>query len=151
MGRKSTIWNRKGRGYWSTINRRQRFLGHNLKEAREKLKVLLAQSRPTTVGQFTVAQLVTLYLAELSRKAAKNERSIHTHGAARSYLDRWAEACRRVRPEMATSRAATLPMLRGRRVANQKSIATRSLDFCRAILPRLRSAVSTYSSLSSHP
>lgn len=99
MGRPSKIWTRKGRGFFTTLHGRQIPLGTDLKKAKQRFKQLLASSTPILPGQFSVAQLVGLFLTECDRRIAKNEMSSETVKSYRSYLNRWAEACRRVRPE----------------------------------------------------
>ncbi len=99
MGRIAKPWLRKGRGWWAVVHGHQRYLGPNLKAAKEKLKVLLASSTPTTHGNYSVSQLVGLFLADCERRISKGEMSAATLLTHRTYLLRWAEACRHVKPE----------------------------------------------------
>ena len=99
MGRRSTIWKRKGRGFWTTLHGKQRYLSHDRKEAQRKLNALLASSQPIMPGQFSVAQLVELFLADCRSRIEKGKFSQETFKSYRGYLLRWAEACRRIKPE----------------------------------------------------
>ena len=99
MGRKSKPWRRGDRGWWSTVHRRQVYLSHDKREAQRALDALLKSSSPILPGQYSVAQLVTLFLADCERRVAKRELSPETFKTHQTYLLRWSEACRRVRPE----------------------------------------------------
>ncbi len=99
MGRKSTVWKRGDRGYWSTVRGHQRYLGENLKAAKLKLKSLLDANKPQHHSEYTVRQLVDLFLAELADRVASKEISPYTLANLKSTLNRWSEACRRIKPE----------------------------------------------------
>ena len=99
MGRRSTIWKRKGRGFWTTLHGKQRYLSHDRKEAQRRLNALLASSQPIIPGQFSVAQLVELFLADCQKRVKAGDLSTETMKTHKSYLDRWAESCRRLKPE----------------------------------------------------
>ncbi len=99
MGRTSKVWKRKDRGFWSTVHRRQIFLGYDLNQAKRKLAALLKSSQPILPGQFSVAELVKIFLADCNERIEADEMSRETFKSYRSYLLRWAEACRRIRPE----------------------------------------------------
>ncbi len=100
MGRTSTVWKRGSRGYYSTVHGRQVYLSHDAKEARRILAAKLRTSKPIFPGQFNVKQLVDMFLAERSARVAKGTLSGETLKVSRSYLLRWAEACRRLKPEV---------------------------------------------------
>jgi len=63
MARKSTIWPRKGRGYWSTIRGQQVFLGNDLKSAKREFERRQLERATTQPGRHTVPQLCKIYLA----------------------------------------------------------------------------------------
>ena len=99
MGRTSRVWERKGRGYFTTLHKRQRYLGENLKEAKAKLKQLIAADKPQHHSDYTVRQLVDMFLAELADRLAQKDVSAYTYANLKSTLARWAEACRRIKPD----------------------------------------------------
>lgn len=100
MSRRSKIWPRKGRpGYWTTIGGKQRCLGSSREAAKKELARLQAASKPIRPGEFTVAQLVAIFLADQQRRVDRKEMSAETLETHRSYLDRWARACRRIMPD----------------------------------------------------
>ncbi len=100
MGRTSKCWRRGNRGWYSTIHGRQVFLSKDQKEARRILAQKLKASKPIFPGQFSVKQLVDMFLAERTARVAKGTLSPETLKVSRSYLLRWAEACRRLKPEV---------------------------------------------------
>jgi integrase len=97
VGRRSTVWKRKGRGYFTTINREQIPLGTDKKQAHAKLKELLATKHKRC--EYTVAQLVTLFLDDCRSREPEERLSNETIKNYSYTLPRWAEACRKINPE----------------------------------------------------
>jgi integrase len=98
MARHPKVWTRKGRGYYTTIRGQQIPLGDDRKEAQRLFAELVAADAPILPGRHTVAQLVDLFLADCDKRVVKGEMSAETVKSYRSYLTRWAAACRRVMP-----------------------------------------------------
>ncbi len=103
MGRTAKPWRRidrgKDRGWWAVVRGHQRYLGPSLKAAKLKLKALVAANAPTHHSDYSVRQLVDLFLTELRDRVASKEISPYTLANLKSTLNRWAEACRRIKPE----------------------------------------------------
>ena len=99
MARPSRVWLRKGRGYWSVIAGHQRFLSHNLREAKLRLKELLSQT-PSKHGEHPLSHLVGLYLADCVTRVKPRTLSRY-----RDYLERWVAYCDRERIAPADLRA----------------------------------------------
>lgn len=81
------------------MHSRQVFLGHDRKAATKRLAELKASTTPILPGQYSVSQLVALFVADCQRRVDRNQLKPETLKTHRSYLLRWAEACRRLRPE----------------------------------------------------
>lgn len=64
MSRRSSIWPRKGRGYWTTIRKKQIYLSHDKTEAEKEFHRLMLSEEPTRPNSASVHKLVQLYLEE---------------------------------------------------------------------------------------
>ena len=98
MARVPKVWSRKGRGFYTTLHRKQRFLAHNKAEAKRELARLLKlpQNIP---GQFSTTQLVDIYLTDCQRRVAAEELSPATYATIKSYISRWKESASGFKPE----------------------------------------------------
>ena len=80
----SKIWERKGRGYWTTISKRQHFLGHDLAKAKRRFRELQLSAPITTTTRHSLQDLIVLYLRD-----AKTRLKPRSFSNCKDYLERW--------------------------------------------------------------
>jgi site-specific recombinase XerD len=85
MGRRSTIWPRKGRGWYTTFRGRQIPLGRDKAEAEREFH-RLHLDQPRVLHSLSVRALVAKFLAERQEELAPQSFSTY-----RSILDRWCQ------------------------------------------------------------
>ncbi len=89
MGRRSTIWKRKGRGFWSTIRGVQVFLAHDLKKAKIKFSQRMSERTRSRPGRHTIPELITTFLAYQAARVKKGEISKDYYISIKSSLQAW--------------------------------------------------------------
>lgn len=105
MGRRSAIWSRKGRGYYSTFNGVQTFLGHNLAEAERQYHLHKLNRAPQRPGQHSIHDLINLYLEWCKARVQKHELRAITFVNYRSTLGQWLQHVARIAPEASSAKS----------------------------------------------